>query len=133
MISKRSLLKEKPILRAGFVVANSPLKTDEVFAKLSMILLRNHEVSRPEGKKGFGSSALRIHGKMFALLSSKKEFVVKLPKRRVDKLVSAGVGYRFDPRRNGKVMKEWLVVNSISESKRLSLAREAMDFALKQN
>jgi hypothetical protein len=107
-------------------------KPDEAFTKLSKELMSNRQVSWLKGKKGFGSSALRIDGKMFVLLSSKNEFVVKLPKERVDELVTSGEDVRFDPRRNGKVMKEWLVVNSISESKWLSMAKESMDFALKK-
>ena len=68
--------------------------------------MRHRQVSRPKGKKGFGASALRIDGKMFVLLSSKNELVVKLPKERVDELVASGEGQRFDPRQNAKVMKE---------------------------
>src|SRR3954447_16615859 len=37
------------------------------------------------------------------------ELVVKLPKARVDELVDAGAGRRFDPG-HGRVMKEWIVV-----------------------
>src|SRR5215470_13696046 len=58
-------------------------------------------------KKGFGSSALKVKGKIFAMIDSKGNFVVKLPKKRVDALVSAGKGEHFDPG-HGRLMKEWL-------------------------
>ncbi len=35
------------------------------------------------GKKGFGSSALQLKGKIFAMLSNKGRFIVKLPRERV--------------------------------------------------
>ena len=82
----------------------------------------------PGPKKGFGSSGLRIKGKVFAMRSSDENFVVKLPKDRVDALVSAGDGERFDPRRNGKMMKEWMVLKPSSKTNWLKLAREARDF-----
>ena len=49
------------------------------------------------GRKAFGASGLKINNKVFAMVSSKGEFVVKLPRERVDALVSAGDGTRFDP------------------------------------
>jgi len=63
------------------------------------------------GKKGFGSGALKVNGKIFAMMSSKGELVVKLPKERVDELVASGKGERFDPG-HGRVMKEWVVVGT---------------------
>ena len=49
--------------------------------------------------------------------------------RRVDELVDGGVGVRFDPRRDGRVMKEWLVVEVAAARQWSSLAREAFAFA----
>jgi hypothetical protein len=79
------------------------------------------------GKKGFGSSALCVGGKIFALLSSKGRFVVKLPRQRVDELVAAGHGDRFDPG-HGRVMKEWLELGDGYEKEWLPLARAALQF-----
>src|ERR1700681_3036004 len=59
-------------------------------------------------KKGFGSDALQVKGKIFAMLSSQRQFVVKLPRERVDALVAARRGSRFDPG-HGRLMKEWFV------------------------
>ena len=39
------------------------------------------------GGKGFGSGALKVDGKIFAMISSQGLFVVKLPKDRVSELV----------------------------------------------
>jgi hypothetical protein len=82
-----------------------------------------------ESGLGFGSSALKIDNRIFAMLASGDRFVVKLPRRRVDALVAAGEGERFDPRRNGKVMKEWIVVGPGLEARWLPLAHEAFEFA----
>ena len=79
-------------------------------------------------KKGFGSSALTVNDKIFAMLSSKGQFVVKLPRQRVDQLIGAGEGERFDPG-HGRLMKEWFAITSISEEQWLSLAKEALEFA----
>lgn len=82
--------------------------------------------SLAEGKR-FGSSALKVHDKIFAMVSSAGHFVVKLPRARVDALVGNGAGARFDANR-GRPMKEWLEVHSESAEEWLELAREALDF-----
>jgi hypothetical protein len=82
-----------------------------------------------ESGRGFGSSALKIDNRIFAMLASGDQFVVKLPRPRVDALVAAGEGERFDPRRNGKLMREWLVVGRGLEARWLPLAQEAFEFA----
>jgi hypothetical protein len=73
----------------------------EAFAKV-------RDVTR-EGRKGFGSGALKVNGRIFAMMSSKGQFVVKLPKQRVDELVSKTKGELFAPSQ-GRVMKEWVVI-----------------------
>ena len=79
-------------------------------------------------KRGFGSSGqLQAGGKIFAMLA-RGNLVVKLPRQRVDELVEAGAGERFDPRRDGRLMKEWLVVEPGSQEEWLPLATEAMRF-----
>jgi hypothetical protein len=82
-----------------------------------------------ESGRGFGSSALKIENKIFAMLASGDQFVVKLPRNRVNAMVAAGDGKQFDPRRNGKLMKEWLVVAPGLETRWLPLAQEAFAFA----
>ena len=82
------------------------------------------------GGKGFGAAALKLHGKIFAMLAQGR-LVVKLPERRVDALIVRGQGDRFDPRRDGRLMKEWLVLDPASSEDWLALAQEAMEFAVK--
>jgi len=79
-------------------------------------------------KRGFGADALKVDNRIFAMLASRDEFVVKLPRQRVDALVAEGFGKRFDPRRKGKLMKEWLVVAPGFEDRWLPLAIEALEF-----
>jgi hypothetical protein len=83
------------------------------------------DVSQGEGK-GFGSGALKVNGKIFAMMSSMGKFVVKLPKRRVEELVAAGHGERFDPG-HGRLMKEWAVV-ALGPEHWAGLAKEARHF-----
>ena len=77
--------------------------------------------------KGFGSDALKVRGKIFAMLSQGR-LVVKLPRQRVDALVASGDGERFDPRHDGRLMKEWLALAPTSQVEWLSLALEARAF-----
>lgn len=77
-------------------------------------------------RKGFGSSALLVSGKMFAMLVSGR-LVVKLPRQRVDALVASSGGVRWEPG-PGRVMKEWLSVDPALELEWLALATEAMQF-----
>ena len=100
---------------------------EERYATIVAVLLRNPDVTLgSSGKKRFGSSALRINNKIFAMLS-KGKLVVKLPQQRVDALIAAGAGEPFDPG-HGRLMKEWLTVDPTSEVEWLPLAREAMAF-----
>jgi len=95
------------------------------YAALVKTFLRKPGVTQ-EGK-GFGSTSLKVDGRIFALLSSRNEFVVKLPKARVDALIAAGAGRRFDPG-HGRVMKEWLALRPISAEDWTRLANEALAY-----
>src|ERR1700688_92612 len=79
------------------------------------------------GKKGFGSGSLQIDGKIFAMLSSQQHFVVKLPRDRVDALVVARRGSRFDPG-HGRLMKEWFGAGPTVDVDWVALATEALSF-----
>lgn len=78
---------------------------EDRFATIVEELLGNPDVTPPSGT-GFGSSGLKVGGKIFAMLSSKGKFVVKLPQQRVNALIALGDGERFDPG-HGRLMKEW--------------------------
>jgi hypothetical protein len=55
------------------------------------------------------------------------ELVLKLPGGRVDALVAAGDGERFDAGKD-KPMREWFVLSITSRKSWLALAKEAMAF-----
>ncbi len=109
-------------------MSQPPITPEDRYASLVDALLGDADVTLgSQGKKGFGSSALQVNGKIFAMLSNGR-LVVKLPRRRVDALIAAGKGERFDPRHDGRLMKEWLVVEPTSSEGWLPLTREAMEF-----
>ena len=98
---------------------------EERYATLADTLLASPEVGLSE-ERGFGSSALWTSGKIFVMLV-RGELVVKLPRQRVDALILAGKGRRFDPG-HGRAMKEWFTIEPGCEDEWLPLAREALDF-----
>ena len=105
---------------------SAPTRTPARESKFALVVnafADDRQVSPPGTGKGFGSGALKVNGKIFAMLSSKGEFVVKLSEKRVNELVAAGKGSRFDPGR-GRVMKEWLVVIA-DHTAWIPLAKEA--------
>ena len=95
------------------------------FAAVVRTFIRDQRVTF--GGQGIGSRALKLDGKIFAMLNSAGSFVVKLPRARVATLVAAGRGWLFDPV-HGRPMKEWLVVDGRPTSW-LRLAREAYEYA----
>jgi hypothetical protein len=83
-----------------------------------------HEPGVARGKM-FGSVGLKLRGKVFAMVV-KGKLVVKLPKERVDTLVSSRVGKYFDPG-HGRLMKEWIAIGP-EQSNWKSLVREAKEY-----
>jgi hypothetical protein len=83
-------------------------------------------VAVPTEGRGFGSDALRFRGKIFAMLV-RDRLVVKLPEQRVEALLAAGAGVKFDANR-GTPMKEWFSLDPGSDLIWSSLAREALAF-----
>lgn len=77
------------------------------------------------GRRMMSADCLTVQGKIFAMFP-RREFVVKLPRERVDALVAARCGKRFDPGR-GRLMKEWIVVDE-GKADWIDLAREAYRF-----
>ena len=84
-------------------------------------------VMPPRGGGGFGRSALRYEGKIFAMLV-RGRLVLKLPSSRVTALIRSGNGGSFDANK-GTAMREWLSLDPGSDLDWLSLATEALDFA----
>ena len=99
---------------------------EERFSALAESFANTPHVTLPGEGRGFGSAALRTHGKIFAMLV-RGALVVKLPKQRVDELVRASEGTSFDANK-GKPMKEWLSLDPQSKLPWASLSREALDF-----
>ena len=83
-------------------------------------------VTPPRGGSGFGRSALRVDNKIFAMLV-RGHLVLKLPGPRVDALIAAGEGIRFDANK-GTPMKEWLSLDAASSVPWRPLAVEALEF-----
>jgi hypothetical protein len=102
------------------------MNPDERFEELLEAFATEAGVTRLEGGRGFGSNALRVHGKIFAMLV-RGRLVVKLPKGRVDALVDSAAGVRFDANK-GTPMKEWLSMEPASTVDWESIAREALAF-----
>jgi hypothetical protein len=96
------------------------------FDELVGELVHLEDVSPPAGGRRFGAQALRRRGRIFAMLSHDC-LVVKLPRARVDQLVAAGLGERFDAGK-GTPMKEWFVL-AAADLSWSELAHEALDFA----
>ncbi len=77
--------------------------------------------------KMFGSTALKVNGKVFAMVV-KGKFVAKLPTTRIAVLMREAGAESFDPG-HGKLMKEWVALGSHRDLW-TSLAREARQFVL---
>jgi hypothetical protein len=102
------------------------LSPQERFDELVAEFVAIKGVTPPGETAGFGSGALRIDGKIFAMFV-RGRLVVKLPKVRVDELVEAGEGDRFDANK-GTPMKEWLSLDPASRLAWRPLIQEAFAF-----
>lgn len=104
----------------------------ERFAELVEQFKHNPAVVLPDEGRGrrFGSSALKVDGSIFAMVT-RDHLVVKLPRSRVSELIDAGTGAPFT---GGKTapMKEWLTVTTDQSSTWLALAQEAFAFVSKR-
>jgi hypothetical protein len=123
MIARTMVAKKK---KTGAKTNNVTIaEVDPAFEPIARVFLKHGDV---ELKKMFSSSSvLARHGKIFAMLTGGK-LVVKLPKDRVDAMVKNREGARFDPRKNGTPMKEWIAVPS-EKQPWIALAKEAYAFA----
>ena len=96
---------------------------DELFQAVSQAV----EHDPPDGKaRGFGSSGLKVGGKLFAMLVQ-DSLVVKLPRDRVEELVAGGTATRFDPG-HGRVMREWASVPASEADGWVGIAEEARSY-----
>ena len=79
-----------------------------------------------EQTRMMGSDGLKTGGRFFAM-GSRGELVVELPRERVDELVEAGAGHRFDPG-HGRLMKEWVALTPADEAECAAYVAEARRF-----
>jgi hypothetical protein len=105
--------------------AKKDSQLDPKFLTLVKAFTGKRDITHKAGS-GFGSGALKVKGKIFAMMSSKGQFVVKLPKQRVEELIVSSQGERFDPG-HGRYMKQWVAITA-KNTPWLRLAAEAYQF-----
>jgi hypothetical protein len=105
-----------------------PMDPAERFAVLVEALSTRPGVGPPSssGRRGFGSTALTVDGSIFAMVVG-GGLVLKLPRHRVEGLVTAGTGLPFTAA-NGSPMREWVALDHGTPESDLALAEEAMEF-----
>ena len=96
------------------------------FADLARALAGRPGVSLGGGRRGFGSDALQVEGRIFAMMTGGR-LVLKLPRERVAELISSRAGAPFDAGK-GRPMKEWVALLPGQEESWLPLAEEALRF-----
>lgn len=121
--SERRALQNRRFLN----MPKATVSATEIFALIAKELTQRPGITLGSGNKGFGASALQVHGKIFAFVSNKGRFVVKLPKHRVASLVTSGEGILFDAG-NGRLMKEWLALEESSSKNWLPLTKEGLEY-----
>ena len=101
--------------------------TEKRFAALVQELAAQPDVEAPgkSSRRRFGSDALKVNGSIFAMVTGGR-VVLKLPRERVESLISDGTCAPFDSG-NGRPMKEWVAV-AVDEEAAAALAREALNF-----
>ena len=82
-------------------------------------------------RRGFGSDALKVNGKIFAALSYGR-LLLKLPRERVDALVTAKLAERFSTGA-GRPKKEWCTIAPSTTADWLRLSDEARQYVNSQS
>ncbi|MEP6481038.1 MAG: hypothetical protein ABJA94_03425 [Rhodoglobus sp.] len=95
---------------------------DERFDEVVERMIEIGGVTPPGSGRGFGSTALRYRGKIFAMIAHQR-LVVKLSEAQVSELVSAGHGDFFTAGK-GRPLGQWFSLNPGSQ---LSWEQLAMD------
>ncbi len=111
-------------------MATTAVTPEDRFAELVELFLDTPDITPPQrtpaaGRK-FGSSALKVNNRIFAMLTAGR-LVVKLPRERVQVLIAAGDGAPFDAGK-GRPMKEWLAIDADRHLQWEALSREALEF-----
>jgi hypothetical protein len=106
-------------------MARTPLTPEALFWDL-IDELREHDERVEEGTI-MGGRCARVAGEFLALVGYKVSgMVIKLPRQRVDELISEGVGEPFAPA--GKVFREWVAIATPDRRRWSKLLRESVAF-----
>ena len=118
-------MTQEPVLKKPTknTVTAEVSEVDPAFAPVVAAFAKDRRVGI--GKMFSSKSVLNVNGKIFAMFV-RGRFVAKLPKARVDGLVSGGKGKPFDPG-HGRLMKEWVELEG-ERTIWVKLAREARRF-----
>jgi TfoX/Sxy family transcriptional regulator of competence genes len=96
------------------------------FSALADALQGRSGVALGSAKRGFGSDALQVDGRIFAMVT-RSQIVLKLPAERVRDLIQSGHGSPFDAGK-GRPMREWVALDEDAYQTLLPLAEEALAF-----
>ncbi len=96
------------------------MTSEEFWLKVKSHFLQLDEVQ----KQG---ESLKIRKKMFAMFN-KGNYIVKLPKERVEEIINSKEGLPYDPG-NGRIMKEWVIIQQKFTDKWIDYTSEAKEFA----
>jgi TfoX/Sxy family transcriptional regulator of competence genes len=114
-------------------VTSAPIPAERGFAAVAEALATRPGVQAPvspgspvAGLRSFGSAALRVDDRIFAMVS-RGRLVLKLPARRVAGLIASGRGTPYDAGK-GRPMREWVGLEPERQDDWLDLATEALEF-----
>jgi hypothetical protein len=95
------------------------MSAEEIYSKVKKHFLEMKDVKQQ-------GQSLKRNRKMFVMLN-KGRFIVKLPEKRVQEILSTEKGLPYDPG-TGKHMKEWVIIPLTSEENWIDYAQEAKEF-----
>jgi hypothetical protein len=131
MVRIRQRRASTPKKRSPSDEAKAETSASKLFELLCDQLKDQVDVECGAKRSGFGANALKVNGKIFAMVSSRSQLVFKLPGNRVRELAQQDIGTPFDPGR-GRLMREWLVLLKDSRATALALAIEALEFGRRE-
>lgn len=105
---------------------SDPPPAEVRFSELAEALVGRDGVTLGSEKRGFGSDALQVEGRIFAMVT-RGSIVLKLPAEQVRGLIASGQGSPFDAGK-GRPMREWVVLERGAHERLPQLALEARAF-----